>query len=364
MQIREINSISQLVSLHSDWHRLLQHTDAATFFQTPEWFEVYWRFFGENQRLRLLVVEQGGELVGIIPFVVTSESRRCGRVRVLTYPLDDWGTRFGPISADPDACLMAAVDHFQETRRDWDVLSLRWMPAEQAQSVAAESAANGIGFYSEVRQRIGRLNLPADWNEYLSQRTSKYRNNLRRAIRRIEEEFGTPNYLRYRPEPGSQVDWQLYDACDQVARNSWQAESTTGSTLCHASVEEFLRATHEVAVSLGAADVNLLYVNDEPIAFGYNYVFQNEVYGLRTGYHADWHAYAVGGVMLARMLEDGVERGDALYDLGPGTLEYKQRAGAEVFEIMELNYYCNVAPKAQVMRLKHIWDHWRAAKGV
>ena len=86
---------------------MLPRTSAASFFHSFDWLEIYWRHFGDGQRLRVLVVRAGGEPLGILPLVVRSERTRLGTVRTLTYPLHDWGTFYGPIGPNPTATLLA-----------------------------------------------------------------------------------------------------------------------------------------------------------------------------------------------------------------------------------------------------------------
>ena len=40
---------------------------------------------------------------GILPLVVQSEKSKVGRVRVLTFPLHEWGSFYGPVGPDRPA---------------------------------------------------------------------------------------------------------------------------------------------------------------------------------------------------------------------------------------------------------------------
>ena len=105
--IREINAAGELAELEGDWRRLLDQTPGASFFHSLAWLDVYWRHSGAGQKLRVLVVLRSGEPTGIVPLVVRSEKTKVGRLRLLTYPLDAWGSFYGPIGANPAAILRA-----------------------------------------------------------------------------------------------------------------------------------------------------------------------------------------------------------------------------------------------------------------
>ena len=114
-EVTEIRSIDDLDSYQLVWQSLLLKTRDATFFQSLDWLKVYWRHFGEDKQLRVLIISSAGETIGIVPLVVVTEPTRVGPVRFLTYPLHDWGSFYGPIGPNPTASLMAAMRHLRET---------------------------------------------------------------------------------------------------------------------------------------------------------------------------------------------------------------------------------------------------------
>ena len=97
------------------WGNLLRQTARGSFFQSLEWLEVYWRHFGQGQRLRVMVVLDEDRPSGIVPLVVRSERSKVGGLRVLTFPLHDWGSFYGPIGPEPGRTLAAGLEHVRRT---------------------------------------------------------------------------------------------------------------------------------------------------------------------------------------------------------------------------------------------------------
>ena len=119
-RVVEINSLERLRGYRAHWNLLLSDTREATFFQTFDWLETYLRHKeakqrGDRLRLRVLLVSGSDGPIGILPLVVTTESMRIGCVRVLTYPLDGWGTFYAPIGPQPTATLLAGLRHIAAT---------------------------------------------------------------------------------------------------------------------------------------------------------------------------------------------------------------------------------------------------------
>ena len=129
LKVSEINSIEELAGYRAAWESLLAQTADATFFQSFDWLETYWQFYGQTQRLRALVVENDGWPIGILPLTVNTESTGVGPVRVLGYPLAGWGSFYGPIGPQPAETLRAGLQHIRKTPHDWDLLDVRWTDA-------------------------------------------------------------------------------------------------------------------------------------------------------------------------------------------------------------------------------------------
>lgn len=368
-RITVIDSLEELSGLRLVWQSLLAQTRQAGFFQSLDWLEPYWRHHGQGQRLRVLVARAGGETLGILPLVVRSERSRLGAMRVLTYPLHDWGAFYGPIGPQPTATLVAGLQYLRGARRDWDLLDLRWVDREgRDQGRTAHSLAY-CGFPAQERawDRTAVVDFAGSWDDYWHDRGGRRRRDVTSCERKLAR-LGGVRYVRYRPLGAvhGQGDprWDLYDACEGLSRLSWQADSATGATLCHASIRAYLRDAHVAAAHAGGLDLNLLYVQDRPAAFIYGYQYAGEVFALRAGYDPALASRGVGTALMRRVVQDGFERGDRRFDLGPGSLAWKRHWLTSIETSFSYAYYPPLAPRAQALRLKRSLSGWRWRSGV
>lgn len=357
----EFNRIDQLAPLRAEWANLLAQTPGASFFLSLEWLEAYWRCFGEGQTLRVMVVSEAGQTVGIVPLVVRRERTRIGPLRVLTYPLHNWGSFYGPISPDPGLALAAAMEHVRQTPRDWDMLELRWLgaPGTDPQDTGRAMRTAGFQAFQTLWNRAAVVDLDGSWERYWAARKGAWRRRFHGAERKLAER-GEITYVRHRPagEPlgDGSPRWDLYDACEEIARRSWQNESPDGTTLSHESVRGFLRETHQAASAAGMADLNLLSVGGRPVAFIYGYCSRGYVYGLRRGYDADTAREGAGNVLLAYMLRDCFARGDRLYDMGIGSLGGKRHFQTRLLPILRCSHVAPWPLRAQLVKLRRWWQ--------
>ncbi len=367
-RVLEINSLEGLLPYRFVWRGLFADTRNASFFQTYEWFACYWRHFGASQQMRLLIVLHGDTAIGIVPFIIRTEPTKAGPVRVLTYPLHDWGSLYGPIGPQPTAAMLLAFRYLAETRRDWDILDLRWIDEEgsdhgrtgSAMALAGLSAVNSEWKHSAV------VEFDAGWAPYWAARKSHWRTNCRRNERRLEA-IGEVRMVRYRPVGSASGDddprWRLFEQCIELARRSWQGDVADGTTMSHEQIVGFLREAHGEAVKLGMVDICVLEVDGRAVAFAYNYQFNGRVFGLRMGHDRDQTFEGAGTVLMLRMLRDSAQRGDTLVDLGPEYLDCKRNWLTKIVSSGRATHYPALALRAQALRLKRWWDRRRATAG-
>jgi CelD/BcsL family acetyltransferase involved in cellulose biosynthesis len=216
----------------------------------------------------------------------------------------------------------------------------------------------GFSAYATVWDHTALVEMDGTWQSYWSLRKGAWRRRFHYAEEKLAEQ-GEVSYVRYRPLGRPYDDgaprWDLYDTCEELARQSWQGSATDGTTLSHASVRGFLRETHAAAAAAGAVDLNLLLIDGSPVAFVYGYYHGGSLYGLRRGYDAARCRGGAGTVLLAYTLRDSFARGDRLYDMGVGSLASKRYFLTRRLPILRVSHFAPGA-RAQLVRLKRWWQ--------
>lgn len=361
-EVVEINELNELLAYAAVWKTLFNRMPRATFFQTLQWLCAYWKHFSEDQRLRVLIAYSCGEPIGILPLVVRREQTRLGTFRVLTYPLADWGSYYGPIGNDGAATLAIGLRYIAQSRRDWDLLDLRWIEMDEVDRGRTQNAFRLAGMSTLVTpwKEISIVDLPDSFEDYLESRKPKFRQNVRRLIRRGETEG--IQFHRYRPQPCPtgplDESYSLLDQCLTLAERSWQGSSETGTTLSHDSVRAFFHDSHEAATRLGMLDIGYLTLEDRMVAFGYKYHHQGEIQAMRVGHDPDMQKYGLGTLQYAHGLRDSIELGERRLDLGPNHLETKANWRTSLGISYRICHHSQWMLRAQALRL-HRWLRFR-----
>lgn len=324
IRIDEIRTLNELRSIEHTWWSLLEQTPGADYFRTPHWLETYLEHFGDEITLKILVISEDGRTTGILPLVVAPFRCSLGQFRVLTYPLDWWGTFYGPIGPNPNQTLCLGLEWVQKQPQDWDFLELRFVDDGSHEQVHQTVFAPVV---KEPAFHCARIDLSdTTWETYLDSRRKSWKTNIRRTENKTKK-LGEVEHLRYRPAGTETGDndprWDLFDECSRLSRLSWQGRSDNTKTFAHPNVDAFLRDVHHKAVSTGHIDMNLLMVDGKAIAYHYGYHYRGYFSSLRLGFDPEFSKQGAGTVLTSRMIQDSIKRGDHTFDFLPDCLKAK-----------------------------------------
>ena len=356
----EINRVDALEPYRLLWTLLLGSTRGASFFQSLDWLEAYWRHFGRAQKLCVLIPYSGTTPIGIMPLTIVRKKTPMGRVRVLTYPFNHgaslrWASLCGPVGPDPTATLMTIMRHLRTTRRDWDILDLPGTRANGHDRGRTRRAMQAAGFQTQIAAAQSSLlvDTGGSWADYLARRTGRLRIDLRRCQRRLAT-FADVRYVRYRPVGAARGDgdprWDLLDACARLGRSDSPSENTSpfGGA--------FFRQVHQQAAKTGSLDLSLLTLGGRAIAFAYAYHHQGSVCVLQLGSTPEFADETASPVLLADMLKDSFQRGDSTVDLGAARLPAARPWLTHMVKCYRCRHYRIGAARVQLLRLAHWWQ--------
>jgi CelD/BcsL family acetyltransferase involved in cellulose biosynthesis len=336
----------------------LRETPAASYSQTLDWLQAFWNHYAAGKRLRVLVVEDGNAVIGILPLVVWA-AHRYEPFKALTYPLDYWGDTYGPIGPDPPSTLAAGLDHIRRTPRDWRFIELSFVDA-RADEGRTKQALDAAGLHAICDRTdtnpVLDLTRFDSWEEYLASRSKNQRKHLRRNERKLAER-GTVRFVRYRRAGASaqQPRWDLYDSCETISKASWQGHAGGGTMLTKDADRGFFRECFARAGAHSGVDLDLLFVDDQPAAFGYRFYYAGRITGIKAAYHPQFAAEGAGTVLRARAIAESFARGDHTIELGDEFLEYKR---AWVTDLRPVHRYVHFprSPAAQLIRAKRAFE--------
>ena len=321
--------IGQAEELAPEWDALAVGCGAPT--SCPAWMLSWWRHLAPaSAELRLIAVRRDGELLGVIPFYVDLARRSTQRVyRLLA---DDFSPRVMPV-ARPDSLwdvAQSAATLLAGPELRPDRIELGPIATDSPWPVAIREcwpeAIRPVAYRREL------LMAPTIWlanrsfDDWLSERGTRFRSNLRRYRRLYGEAGGT-----YRLTSPDTV------AADIATFATLHARRWDGRDSRLVSIGDRLAPfLEDVAAPLLAQQrfrLMLLELDGVAICADLWLAAGGEVTGINVGWDERYKRLSPPQLALVKTLEDALARGERRLNLGWGTVDYKRKYTSGAFAI-------------------------------
>jgi CelD/BcsL family acetyltransferase involved in cellulose biosynthesis len=301
MRVKVQDSIEPLVD---EWERLAQRTRAAPFLW-PGWVSAWWGAFGAG-RLQVLTAYEDGRLTGVLPL-----RRSRGALSSTT---DSTTPLFGFLAESKTAVGQLSRALFsQEPRR----IVLSFMSPADAGVSLTRSAADRARYrvFTDSIEAAPYIAIDGDWEAYESGLRRKFRSELRRRRRRLEEE-GT---LALEIFDGKERLDELLEEGFRVEGSGWKGDYGT-SIDSRPATRRFYTEVARWAAARGWLRLAFLRLDGRALAFDYCLEYDNTHYLLKTGYDPAYRRFAPGMIVRHMMLARAFSEGITIYDfLGLGS---------------------------------------------
>ncbi len=323
----------------AQWDELVAATRGATPFLTHPWLTAFWNHFGAGHGFSSLVVREEGRWLAAAPMALR-RVRFAGRRLVVaeiagTGPVPTRGMgladRVDLLVRDDApqarAALCAAVARLLQRA---DVIDLK----------ALDAASPTVPALIEVAPRSARilrhslspcLPLGFEWADYLASRSQKFRKNLKRCARKLEE-LGPTAAARLGPGDDARL-WM--DEVLEVDAASWKARRGTNlfrDPALRAFFTDLVPRLHE----RGLIDLHVLRVAGRALAYELGFDFKNRIVAYNAAFDREHVEASPGTLVTAAVVRAACERARDEYDMGRGRDEYKVRWGGALRTQVEI----------------------------
>ena len=310
------------------WEALLPKIACPTVFLAPWWVSAWHQVFGPpvagRDPFTVLLVEDGGELVGVVPLM--SEGDRL--VLVGDPDLFDYQDLIVTEGREAEVAtaLLAYLSDWDSGGRAWTALELPSVPADSATADALVEAADGGGFRVEITEAAVApvAELPGTWDEFLGSLSKKHRHELRRKIRKIEA-AGT--VLQVTVGDPSALDPTALRA---DVEDFFRLMSATGEAKTAFLTPDRRRFFHLLAERAADRDVlrlSFLELDGERVAACMVFDYAGVYLLYNSGYDPARSDLSVGLINKAFAIREAIESGRRRFDFLKGAERYKYDLG-------------------------------------
>jgi CelD/BcsL family acetyltransferase involved in cellulose biosynthesis len=297
------------------WDRLHRRSGLRSPFLTWAWQHAWLQAFASDRRFEAWCVEEGGELVAVLPLVERGPGHweLLGGAEVSDY-LDLLAV------AGREAEAWRALLHARATLAD--IWELHAVPeaSPTVTDLPALAPRAGLVATPSIEERCPVLELPATWPAYLDALKGKQRHELTRKLRRLEREV--PGACARRVSTREEIERRMDEFLDLHRRS-------------HAGKARFMddrmeRFFRHVAAALADRDLVRLWFLDAPegpLAAFLALEWNGTVAVYNSGYRPDRAHLSPGVVLLGHMIRDAIARGKRRFDFLRGEERYKYEFG-------------------------------------
>jgi hypothetical protein len=246
---------------------------------------------------------------------------------------------------------------FNEAQREWDVLTLSEVPAE----------SSTIDLWNELFDKAGKvgeivsmsccpvIRLPGDVETYRAGLGRSRRYTLQRKLKCLQK-AGRMEYSRATSpaEVDPALDWLI-----ALHQRRWSTGSN-GGVFANDASKRFHREVAQVLSERGRVSLDLLKLDDRPLAAIYGFSYEGVYYFYLPGFDPDAIPKASPGLLLlSHRIEQAIRDGEHTVDLLQGAEPYKLECATDLRRSVTLRYYNR---HARVLALKLLESAKQAVK--
>jgi CelD/BcsL family acetyltransferase involved in cellulose biosynthesis len=313
-----VRDIAGFAGLRDQWQPLLDRSKPNHVFMTWEWFFTWWKHFGHGRELFVIVVENQGETIGILPLMLFVEhGRRACKFRYLhfigfrfEFRWNDW---MDVIGVRKEEVIRAAMEYLQGCQHLWDYLDLWDIPEDSDTLIILPRLADRLGFpyRTELCASCPYLPTTSDWELYYgSHPPKKVTKDLERQIKRLTAggDLKVEHLAATNPVVSLNSLFDLHQrreiVTDRLPMFSRERFRSFYRDLAEAFPREWL-------------DYSVLKLNGTPIAAHFGFRYNNKLYFLTPAFDPDYRTYSPGKILLRYLIQhcfvnDGIHEFDFL----------------------------------------------------
>ena len=319
VRIREINSYDDFLYLENVWDKLLEGC-GNSIFSTWEWLSTWWKHFGNNKKLVLLIAQENGNILGIAPLMYSVHKMfglRMGKIEFIGTPDSDYNDFI--LADKKEQCMKLFIEFLYDLSEKWNCIELLDIP-EDAQSLPLLRKLTKNLKPAHACPFVG---LPKSYEALLGSLGARHRKNIRQGFRHLEKDFKV-DFLDYSASPfvsgGMNTFFDLH-------QKRWNAAGLPGVFANQESRSFHLDIARSFSQK-GWLGLFLLELSGKPVAAHYGFKYRGRFYSYLSGFDPRYFRYSVGSLLTVHVMRNCIESGLVEFDFMRGAEEYKDHWNA------------------------------------
>jgi len=329
--IRRISSFDELTpAQRASWDRCVSESEFGSVFQSLAWIETWWKHFGNNKTLYVLIATDAqGEIQAIFPGMMCSEKYFLREKKVLRFigdPLNDVGE--APSRTGAQGAVMQIAHTLKELITVADIVRLQELCGDSPFFKALKNAFGSlpqISHRTTLRWRIRHNNVDA-----YRQHAQGIHRELKKKMKKLHKQGDISVVLQH---PFSERH-ALLDVFFRmhIARS---VQTSFHSPFHDSRLRAFYHDLIDACADADTVRMASISLKGEPLAVKYFFTFANTHSLFLTTFATQFQKLSLAIILADRLIESFFASSAHYFDFGRGDETYKRRFANEMIDNYE-----------------------------
>jgi CelD/BcsL family acetyltransferase involved in cellulose biosynthesis len=328
MNVTLVDSPQAFDDLRERWTALCESAAYASIFTTWSWQRLWWRHYGADNLLRIVLVEDAGLLVGLAPLYVQT-ARVFPGIEAAVLRFAGTGGDTAPDYLDPlirrgyeERVAQLLARHVVGGLGGWDVARISDLHADSPFRSALLGALRDarLDCEEDVSARISYLSLPQTWDDYLGTLSRERRYTVRHARRKFESLPGARFFVW---DDAATMDAAV-DRLIELHHSRWKQRGEAHA-FSSAAYVGFHRDVIHASREQNRLRIYCLEAEGAVIAMYYFYRFGDTLYYFQGGFEPKYERLRPGLCLMGYAIEHAIQEGNREFDMLRGEYKYKRQ---------------------------------------
>lgn len=317
MNIKRIFTQDKFCELKDVWNGILMHSNNNSPFLTFEWQYNWWRHFGFNKKLFILIAVDREEINGIAPLMLENKFGFNIIKFIGTGISDDLDFI---IKKDKEKIINLFIKFLKDKNsKEWDMVFLSDININlnELNNLINKVKHNKL----EVNYRLYTLSpyiaVEKDWDNFIKSKSQRFRKRIRGNFNRIKKNDG----LEILCLKGKEISDTLIEELCEVERKSWKYQNGTAH-FDRFGIKDFYKDILDEFSAKNWIEIWLAKVNGTIVAFDINYNYDEKIYNQEGSY--DLNYPSCGSFLTQIALKNAFDIGLKEFDFLRGNEKYKK----------------------------------------
>jgi len=321
LNIIEVTNNKDFFNLRHEWNELVLKSESNNIFLTWEWLFNWWTSFNNEKKLKILLLRENEELIGIAPLFLYNSNRRDTYLIQFLGSTDVGSDYLDFISkkGSENEVINEIFKYLNLNQDNWQIINLTDIPCKSA-SIGLMKKHYNNNYYTLIQKytTCPYLSLPESHEIFLGSLSSNMRYNIKRKRRKFEQKFEGQFIV---VSEKNEID-KLYEELIRLNLNRMKIKKID-SPFNNKTFYQF----HKNIISCFMANdwlrLCFLKIKDNYIASLYIFKYGGKYYYYQSGFDPDWEKLSPGFLLFSYCIENAISESIKEFDFLQGEEEYK-----------------------------------------